>query len=175
LQPASASVFRSNANAFIRSIDEHMFGAGAVDKFGADKLWTWDTQGVLSEKTGGQIGGWAKTMAPFRGKPIIAYHRSWPYFANRFGLRIVAELEPKPGIEPTPGHTNQVVNIGKQQGVKVIIQEPFYSDKVSKFVAGRIGAKALVLASSVGQDQSTKDYISLFDTNVSRVAAALGN
>lgn len=175
LQPSSAQDFQANANAFSRAIDEHMFGAAAVNKYGADKLWAWDSQGVLVEKTGGQISGWAGMMAKHRGKPIIAYHRSWVYLANRFDLRIVEELEPKPGLDPTPGHIQQCVSTGKQMGVKAIIQEPFYSDKAARFVAQRIGAQVAVIPASVGQDPAAKDYISLMDTIVSRVAGALGS
>lgn len=174
LQPESARDFQANANAFIRSIDEHMFGSAAVGKFGADKLWAWDNQGVLGDKTGGQVGGWAGQMLRYRGRPIITYHRSWVYFANRFDLRVIGELEPKPGLDPTPGHIQEVSNAGRQAGVKAILQEPYFSDRAAKFVAGRIGAQVLVLPASVGQDAGAKDYVSLIDIIVSRVAGALG-
>jgi len=172
LQPANAHDFHVNANAFVHQIDEHMFGAAAVQKYGADKLWAWQSQGVLSQKA--TVSGWAGRMEPLRGKPVLAYHRSWVYFANRFGLRIVGELEPKPGLDPTPGHIQDVVNIGRQQGVKAIMQEPFYSDKAARFVAGRIGGQVVIMPASVGQDPGARDYISLIDTNVAKVAAAMG-
>ena len=174
LQPASASDFQANANAFARSIDDHMFGAAAVNKFGAEKLWAWDSQGSLAEKTGGQVAGWVGQMIKYRGKPIIAYHRSWVYFANRFDLRIVGELEPKPGLDPTPGHLAEMIGTGKQMGVKAIIQEPYFSDRAGRTVAQRIGAQLVVIPASVGQDPAAKDYVSLMDTIMSRVAGALG-
>ena len=40
---------------------------------------------------------------------IITYHRSWNYFTNRFGIRIAAELEPKPGIPPSAPHLASVM------------------------------------------------------------------
>lgn len=174
LQPGSAQVYQTNARAFVRAIDDRMFGSQAVEKFGADKLWSWDTQGVLVAKTGGQISGWAGRMAKYRGQPVITYHRSWLYFVNRFDLRVVGELEPKPGLDPTPGHIREVSDAGRQAGVKAILQEPFYSDKAARFVAQRIGASAVVVPGSVGQDPAARDYLTLMDTIVSRVATALG-
>ena len=173
LQPASAHDFHANANAFVRQLDDHMFGSAAVDKFGADKLWAWQSQGTIDQKAG-QIGGWAGTMEKYRGRSVIAYHRSWVYFANRFGLRIVGELEPKPGLDPTPGHLQEVVQTGRQSGAKAIIEEPYFSDRAARFVAGRIGANVAVIPASVGQDPGATNYITLMDTIVSKVAGALG-
>ena len=39
---------------------------------------------------------------PTRACKIVTYHRSWPNFADRFGLDVVGYVEPKPGIPPSP-------------------------------------------------------------------------
>jgi len=43
---------------------------------------------------------WDKKAEPLKGKAIIQYHRLFDYFALRTGMKIVGELEPKPGIPP---------------------------------------------------------------------------
>ena len=48
-------------------------------------------------------------MAPFKGHPVITFHRSWSYLLDWLSLRSVAELEPKPGIPPTPGHVARLI------------------------------------------------------------------
>src|SRR5262245_4586131 len=48
---------------------------------------------------------WSVMMAPYKGMKVVTYHRSFPNFAERFGLDIVGYVEPKPGIPPTPQHT----------------------------------------------------------------------
>src|SRR5260370_26848895 len=45
---------------------------------------------------------WDAQMAPYRGRKVVTYHRSWPNFCERFGLVVVDYVEPKPGIHPTP-------------------------------------------------------------------------
>ena len=112
-------------------------------------------------------------MAPYVGSKIVTYHRSWTYFTERFSLFVVGELEPKPGIDPTPSHLSKTVNTVKEQGVKVILQEPFYSTRNAKFVADRTSAKVVVAAGSVGQTSDAKDYFSLIDTLVSKVVEGL--
>ncbi len=41
-------------------------------------------------------------MAPYKGTKIVTYHRSWPNFADRFGLDVIGYVEPQPGIPPSP-------------------------------------------------------------------------
>src|ERR1051326_224558 len=45
---------------------------------------------------------WDAAMAPYKGRKVITYHRSWPNFCERFGLNVVDYVEPKPGLPPTP-------------------------------------------------------------------------
>jgi len=47
---------------------------------------------------------WREAMAPLKGTKIVTYHNSWIYFAGAFGLEIVENIEPKPGIPPSPAH-----------------------------------------------------------------------
>lgn len=180
LQPAGAKVFEANAEAFKKSVDVAMFGSSLVSKFGGDKLWQWEVGGQLASQlrangASGLVGGWEAKMAPLNGKSIITYHRSWSYFVNRFGIRIVGELEPKPGLDPTPGHVASLLKIASDNNVKVILQEPFYHDTEAKFVAARTGAKVVVAPGSVGQDSAARDYVSLIDTIVDRLAAVYGS
>jgi zinc/manganese transport system substrate-binding protein len=171
LDKGNAAYYQANLEAFLKRLDTAMFGAAAVGKYGGQQLWEWSNAGQVRAKVS-DLGGWAGAMAPLAGKPIVTYHRSWTYFANRFGLKVVEELEPKPGLDPTPGHLAEVIRDGKSQDVKFILQEPFFSKRHAEFVGGRIGASVVVAPQSVGQDPGAKDYISLFDTIVAKIKAA---
>src|SRR5882724_6618169 len=48
---------------------------------------------------------WLAMMAPYKGTKVVTYHRSFPNFAERFGLDIIGYVEPRPGIPPSPQHT----------------------------------------------------------------------
>ena len=45
---------------------------------------------------------WDRALASHRGARLVVMHDSWTYFAERFGLRIVAAVEPTPGVPPSP-------------------------------------------------------------------------
>jgi len=128
---------------------------------------------AFDKKIDDKMVEWSAKMAPFRGQKVAIYHRSWPYFFNRFGLVDACELEPKPGIPPSPAHLAAVIDIIKRDKVKPILIEVFYDDTAAKFVAGKTGAKVVVVPNSVGGTGDAKDYFSLIDTIVHKIAAAL--
>lgn len=118
--------------------------------------------------------GWATQRARLRGKPIVAWHTSWKYFADYTGVNIVGFMEPKPGVPPSPAHLAGLVNTMKRTGAKVIIMEPFYDRKMANFVASRTGATVLVLPPSVGAVRGVDDYIEVMQHNIRRLAEAAG-
>jgi ABC-type Zn uptake system ZnuABC Zn-binding protein ZnuA len=116
---------------------------------------------------------WQGKLKPFKGQKIAIYHRSWPYFANRFGLVVSCELEPKPGIPPSPGHLKEVIQNLKQENIKVILMEVFYDEKPGRFVAEQTGVKVVIVPNSVGGIKEAKDYFSLIDTIIDKLVEAL--
>jgi len=116
---------------------------------------------------------WKTAMAPYKGLKVVTYHRSWPNFADAFGLDVVGYVEPKPGIPPTPQHTLDVINTMKTQNIKIIMVEPYFDLKTPNSIASQTGAKVLVMPPSVGGVPAASDYFKLFDTEVNMLVAAI--
>lgn len=110
--------------------------------------------------------GWEEKMAPYRGRQVVTYHNSWPNFAERFGLRVVGYVEPKPGIPPSPQHTLELINFMNSEKVKLILVEPYFDLKTPNAVARQAGAEVVVLMPSVGGEKGVTDYFKLFDYNI---------
>jgi len=117
---------------------------------------------------------WTKTLAPYSGTKLIAYHNSWPYFARRFRLDIIAFIEPKAGVAPSPAHLAQVIAAGSKANVRAIVHEPYEPDDGARLVARKLSVPVVRLAISVGSITGTNDYLALFDYNVAILAKALG-
>ena len=116
---------------------------------------------------------WAAAMAPFKGAKIVTYHRSFPNFADRFGLDIVGYVEPRPGIPPTPQHTLDLIAEMKRLNVKVVLVEPYFDLKTPNSIGQATGATVLVMPPSVGGVKKITDYVSLFDYDIKLLADAL--
>jgi zinc/manganese transport system substrate-binding protein len=109
---------------------------------------------------------WQARMAPYKGVKIVTYHRSWPNFADHFGLDVMGYVEPRPGIPPSPSHTLDLIKAMKEQGVKIILVEPYFDLKTPNSIARETGAKVLVLPPSVGGVKEVTDYLKLFDYDI---------
>ncbi|MDZ7359792.1 MAG: metal ABC transporter substrate-binding protein [candidate division KSB1 bacterium] len=127
---------------------------------------------AFTKKIDAKVAEWQALMQPYNGVKIVAFHNSWPYFDERFGFDIVAFIEPKPGIPPTPKHLAAVIDQMNQIGVKVIIVEPYYSKDPCNLVASKTGAKVLELATAVDGAPEVKSYLDVFDYNLKKLIAA---
>ena len=126
-------------------------------------------------KVAAAIPGWKAKMAPYKGKQVVTYHKSLIYFLNEFGLKELDNVEPKPGLEPTPGHVNSVAQEMKGADVKVILAESFRPRRFSDLLARQSGGTVVVLPGGIGAEKGEDDYFSFIDALVNRVSAALGS
>jgi ABC-type Zn uptake system ZnuABC Zn-binding protein ZnuA len=115
---------------------------------------------------------WKAQMKPYAGRKIVTYHRSWPNFADHFGLNVVGYVEPRPGIPPSPSHTVELIGQMKRDSVKVIVVEPYFDLKTPNAVARDTGGQVLVLMPSVGGEKEITDYFKLFDYDIAKLKQA---
>jgi zinc/manganese transport system substrate-binding protein len=179
VDPDRADAYRERAKAFARRVDEAMFGGKLLERAPAKRLERLLSEGRLAaylEEKGwkGEIGGWAKTMAPFAGSKVASYHGLFAYLLDRFHLENVACLEPKPGIPPGARHVREVVEAMKRSGVRALLVASYHPKDVAEAAARDAGARLLTLAHEPSAVPGTDDYLSCVDANVKSLAAALG-
>ena len=116
---------------------------------------------------------WVQMMAPYKGTKMVTYHRSFPNFADRFGLDIIGYVEPRPGIPPTPQHTLDLINEMKRQNVKLVLVEPYFDLKTPQSIGRETGAEVLVMPPSVGGVKEITDYFMLFDYDINLLVNAI--
>jgi zinc/manganese transport system substrate-binding protein len=120
-----------------------------------------------------EMARWMKLMEPVKGAKVVVYHPDFIYFLNRFGLVQVGMIEDRPGIPPSPQHLATLIRQMKESGVKAVIVEPWNDVKLANRVAEEAGAKAYVMASSVGAVKGADNYIAAIEYNVTTLAKAL--
>ncbi len=115
---------------------------------------------------------WNTTAAPLRGLPVVSQHKGFPYLYDWLGLKEVAVLEPKPGVEPSASHLQGVLNSLKGTPARMTLYSAYQSPKAAEWLRQNSGIPAVKMAFTVGGTEEAKDLFSLFDDTVARLLVA---
>lgn len=183
VSPENAEFFEKNHAALKKRLIEAIFGKDLPGIVGEAELVEMARNGSLinfltENKLGGsplieKLGGWLKKAMPLRGAKIATYHRSWIYFTSLFGIETAAEIEPKPGIPPTPKHALEVINTIQKEKIKIILSENFYDASKVMQIAEKTGAKPVIVPTYVNGEPGVDTYFKLVDLWLDRMLEAL--
>lgn len=114
---------------------------------------------------------WEKEAAPLKGVGIVVHHKDWAYLNHWLGLKEIGELEPKPGVEPTVAHMEEVLAKLKTDPAKMVIHAAYQDPRASEWLASRAHIPVVMLPFTVGGDDRAKDLFSLYDDTLQRLLA----
>ena len=119
------------------------------------------------------VKSWEAKAAPLKGVPVAVQHDGFPYLESWLGLKRVAVLEPKPGVEPSVSYLATVLEKLKTNPARMVLRAAYQPDRPSIWLAERAGMPAVALPFTVGGDAQAGDLYSLFDDTVNRLLGAL--
>jgi len=103
----------------------------------------------------------------------VAHHKGWAYLDQWLGLREIAELEPKPGVEPTAAHLEEVLEQLKREPARMVIRTAYEDQRASEWLAERAKIPAVMLPFTVGGTDKAGNLFGLYDDTVQRLLGAL--
>lgn len=106
---------------------------------------------------------WAKIAKQLAGKKVCTYHRDFDYLAAAVGVSIVATIEPKPGVPPTPRDLAKLVEKLREEKVTVIMTARWSNNSSLRFVADKCGATVLELPTMVSDKGKPSSWIAMMD------------
>ncbi|OYW40805.1 MAG: zinc ABC transporter substrate-binding protein [Hydrogenophilales bacterium 12-61-10] len=115
------------------------------------------------------IARWQQQAAPLRGVPVAVQHKSFSYLIGWLGLREVATLEPKPGVEPSLGYLAEVAARLKTSPAKMVLRAAYQSPRASDWLAERADIPAVALPFTVGGAPGADDLFGLFDVTLANL------
>lgn len=119
------------------------------------------------------IAKWEQQAAPLRNVPVVVQHQGFPYLSGWLGLKEVATLEPKPGMEPGAAHLSQVLAALQQHPAKMVLRAAYQDGRPSEWIAQRAHIATVELPYTVGGSDAAKDLYGLFDDTIARLLAGL--
>jgi len=118
------------------------------------------------------MDGWQAQAAPLKGMRIVVQHKAFPYLENWLGLKQVAVLEPKPGVEPSVGHLAEVAARLKITPARAVLRAAYQDPRPSEWLSEHAGIPVVVLPFTVGGSDRAKDLFGLFDDSLGQLLKA---
>ena len=102
----------------------------------------------------GKIQAWEQLAKPLRGRTVVTQHANFGYLWLWLGLTPMADLEPKPGLPPTPNHLARTLAQTRAAPPMAIVIAQHHDPRPAQWLSGQLGApqKLIVLPATVSGD-----------------------
>ena len=121
------------------------------------------------------IARWTLQAAPLKGMNVVSQHKAFVYLYDWLGLKEVAVLEPKPGVEPTALHLKEVLTALKATPAHMVLYAAYQDSRPSDWLQKNAAAgeiNAVMIPFTVGGSSAATTLYTLFDDTVARLLAA---
>ena len=115
---------------------------------------------------------------PQQARTLVTYHDAWPYFAKRYGLSVLAVVQPANFAEPSAREVARIVDQLRKSNVPAIFGSEIFSSKVAEKIAREAEVRYItplydeMLPGSPGELQHS--YYGMMQLNVATIVAGLG-
>lgn len=113
-----------------------------------------------------RITDWEKRAAPLKGKRVAAQHSSFGYLWRWLGITQLADLEPKPGMAPTPGHLQRLLEGLRAQPPAGIVLTSYQDPRSGRWLREQLKVPLLVLPATVAEDAAQDGLLRWMDSVV---------
>ena len=130
-------------------------------------------QNDFSQRWQQAIGRWTLQAAPLKGVTVVSQHKDFVYLYDWLGIKEVAVLEPKPGVEPTVSHLQTVLASLKNNPARMTLYSAYQDPKPAEWLNKNAGVQAVKLPFTVGGTDGAKDLFGFFDDTLARLLAVV--
>ena len=113
-----------------------------------------------------------EALRAVQGAAFVPFHDAWPYFAARYGLDLIVEIEPFPGREPSPAYLRYALDTIRASGAAAVFSEVQLNRRPAEVVADEAGV-ALHELDPLGGVPGRDSYAELMRANVAVILEAL--
>ena len=92
-----------------------------------------------------RIIAWERRAKPLRGREVVAQHSGFAYLWQWLGMKQVADLEPQPGMAPTPGHLQQVLRQLRVKPPLAVVVSSYQDPRSARWLVGQLGGNLPLL------------------------------
>lgn len=128
---------------------------------------------AFAERWRGHIARWEKMAMPLNGMPVVSQHKGWPYLYEWLGIKEVATLEARPGVEPSVAHMARLKKQVATVRPRMVIRAAYSASRPAEWFAAEAKVPMVTLPFTVGGTSDAGDLTSMFDATITRLLKAV--
>ncbi|HZU06003.1 MAG TPA: metal ABC transporter substrate-binding protein [Chloroflexota bacterium] len=114
------------------------------------------------------------SVIPAERRQLVVAHDAFPYFAQRYGFRLIGAVLSSEAQEPTPGELLALLQQLRQAGARALFVEPQFTSRLVEQLARETGVRVLPLYSDAfPPDGSIRSYVDLMRANARNIVEGL--
>ncbi len=110
-----------------------------------------------------RIAQWEVRAAPLRGRSVAAQHTTFGYLWHWLGVQQVADLEPRPGMAPTPGHLQRLLAGLRGTPPMAVVIAAYQDPRPGRWLTAQLGVPLVVLPATVREDAAEQELAQWLD------------
>jgi zinc/manganese transport system substrate-binding protein len=110
-----------------------------------------------------RIQDWEQRAASLRGQNVVAQHSVFGYLWKWLGMKQVADLEPKPGMAPTPGHLQRLLQTLQPQPPLAVVTASYQDPRAARWLVTQLDKQVPLLSlPATIEDDRAPDALALW-------------
>lgn len=120
-----------------------------------------------------RIARWEHKAAPLRGMKVAGQHTTYAYLWRWLGITQSVDLEPRPGMPPTPGHLQRVLEQVRATPPRAVVVAAYQDPRSAQWLVQQLGGGVtlLRLPGTVTDEAPAPRLADLYDHLIDRLLA----
>jgi len=119
-----------------------------------------------------RIQAWQQQALPLKGKTVAGQHSGFGYLWRWLGMTQSADLEPKPGMAPTPGHLQRLLEGLRAQPPLAVVLSSYQDPRSARWLGQQLNRPVLVLPATVAEDAGEAELARWFEGLITQLLQA---
>ncbi|PSF08238.1 zinc ABC transporter substrate-binding protein [Marinobacter fuscus] len=112
---------------------------------------------------------WRARAQALEGASVVVQHTGFSYLLEWLGVRVIADLEPKPGLPPSASHLSELLAVPELAGANAILIASHQNPRPAYWLAEQTGLAVITVPGTVTDNPETASLEGLISAIISRI------